>query len=209
MLVFVSWSVQAATILVLGDSLSAGYGLDAGQGWVDLLAQRLEQRHPGYTVVNASISGETSAGGLARLNASLDHAHPALLLLELGANDGLRGLSLKAMRHNIDAIITRSEARGAKVILIGMRLPPNYGEQYTQAFQGIYTDLARQRHLPLVPFLLTDVALHPQLMQRDQLHPTAAAQSQLLDTVWHTLAPLLRRTRDTPRSLHHPSKPVA
>ena len=189
---FLSCSVHAATILVLGDSLSAGNGLEAGQGWVDLLAQRLQQRRPGYTVVNASISGDTSAGGLARLNASLDQAHPALLLLELGANDGLRGLSLKAMRDNLDAIITRAQARGAKVMLIGMRLPPNYGEQYTKAFQRTYTDLAAQRHVPLVPFLLEHVALDFQLMQSDQLHPTAAAQAQLLDTVWRTLRPLLR-----------------
>lgn len=187
-----SGSVQAAIILVLGDSLSAGYGLEAGQGWVDLLAQRLHPRHPAYTVVNASISGDTSAGGLARIDSALDRTHPALLLLELGANDGLRGLSLKAMRHNLDAIITRARAHGTKVVLIGMRLPPNYGEHYTKAFYRTYTDLAAQRHLPLVPFLLEHVALNFQLMQRDELHPAAAAQAQLLDNVWPTLAPLLR-----------------
>jgi len=189
-LLLVSGSVQAATILVLGDSLSAGYGLEAGQGWVDLLAQRLH--HPAYTVVNASISGDTSAGGLARIDAALDRTPPALLLLELGANDGLRGLSLKAMRHNLDAIITRAQARGTRVVLIGMRLPPNYGEHYTKAFYRTYTDLAAQRHLPLVPFLLEHVVLDFQLMQRDELHPAAAAQAQLLDNVWPTLAPLLR-----------------
>ncbi|MGA7181026.1 MAG: arylesterase [Thiobacillaceae bacterium] len=192
LLLFVSCSLHAATILVLGDSLSAGYGLEAGQGWVDLLAQRLQQSRPGYIVVNASISGDTSAGGLARLDASLDHVHPALLLLELGANDGLRGLSLKAMHNNLDAIITRAQARGITVVLIGMRLPPNYGEHYTQAFYRTYNDLAAQRHLPLVPFLLEHVALDPALLQPDQLHPTAAAQPQLLDSVWRTLAPLLR-----------------
>jgi len=192
LLLFVGSPVHAAGILVLGDSLSAGYGLDAGQGWVDLLARRLEQRKLPYTVVNASISGDTSADGLARIGASLAQAHPTLLLLELGANDGLRGLSLNALRHNLDAIVSRAQAQGARVVLIGMRLPPNYGKGYTDAFHRIYTDLAAQRHLPLVPFLLEGVALEPGSMQPDQLHPTAAAQAKLLDTVWRSLTPLLR-----------------
>jgi acyl-CoA thioesterase-1 len=191
-LLLASGPLQAATILVLGDSLSAGYGLEAGQGWVDLLAQRLHRRHPGYSVVNASISGDTSAGGLARIDAALDRTRPALLLLELGANDGLRGLSLTAMRHNLDAIIGRVQARKTRVVLIGMRLPPNYGEPYTKAFYRTYTDLAKKHHVPLVPFLLDHVALDFDLMQRDQLHPTAAAQAQMLDNVWPTLTPLLR-----------------
>jgi acyl-CoA thioesterase-1 len=191
LLLFVSAPLHAATLLVLGDSLSAGYGLEPGQGWVDLLAQRLRQDRPAYSVVNASISGETSAGGLARLDASLNQARPTLLLLELGANDGLRGLSLKALRHNLDQIVTRAQKHGARVVLIGMRLPPNYGKQYTEAFHQTYVDLAARRHLPLVPFLLEGVALDPGLMQADQMHPTAKAQPALLDTVWHTLAPLL------------------
>ncbi len=178
---------------MLGDSLSAGYGLNPGQGWVDLLAQRLHARHLPYTVINSSISGETSAGGLARLDATLKQTHPALLLLELGANDGLRGLSLKDLRHNLDAIITRAQARGIRVVLIGMRLPPNYGGPYADAFHRIYTDIAARRHVALVPFLLTDVALDRNLLQADQLHPNAAAQPRLLDTVWPVLAPLLRR----------------
>lgn len=178
---------------MLGDSLSAGYGLDPGKGWVDLLQQRVSARKLPYTVVNASISGETSAGGLARLNALLDQTHPTLLLLELGANDGLRGLSLKALRQNLDAIVRRAQARRIRVVLIGMRLPPNYGETYTTAFHRIYTDIAARRHVPLVPFLLAGVALDRRLMQADQFHPTAAAQPRMLDTVWATLAPLLRR----------------
>jgi acyl-CoA thioesterase-1 len=191
-LLLVSCSVNAAVILVLGDSLSAGYGLEAGQGWVDLLAQRLHQRNLPYTVVNASISGDTTADGLARLGPSLNRAHPALLLLELGANDGLRGLSIEAMRRNLDSIVSRAQAHGATVVLIGMRLPPNYGKHYTEAFHETYVELAARRHLRLVPFLLEGVALDPGLMQSDQLHPTAAAQPQLLDTVWRGLAPLLR-----------------
>ena len=178
---------------MLGDSLSAGYGLDPGQGWVDLLAQRLHARRLPYTVVNASISGETSAGGLARLDAALDEAHPALLLLELGINDGLRGLSLQDLRRNLEAIVRRAQARHIRVVLIGMRLPPNYGPRYGDAFQRVYADLAARLRLPLVPFLLAKVALDRSLMQADQLHPTAAAQPQILDTVWPTLAPLLRR----------------
>lgn len=191
MLLFVACSAHAATILVLGDSLSAGYGLESGQVWVDLLAKRLQHHQPRYTVVNASISGETSAGGLARVDADLERAHPAIVLLELGANDGLRGLSLDAMRRNLDEIVTRAQKRGAKVVLIGMRLPPNYGAHYTEAFHHIYIELAAKRHLPLVPFLLADVALDPRLMQPDQLHPTAVAQPKLLATVWRVLAPLL------------------
>lgn len=193
LLLCLSFSAHAATILVFGDSLSAGYGLDSGQGWVDLLAQRLHARKLPYTVVNASISGETSAGGLARLDAALNRTHPALLLLELGANDGLRGLSLKALRRNLETIITRARARHIRVVLIGMRLPPNYGGSYADAFHRIYLDIATRRHVPLVPFLLAGVALDRKLMQPDQLHPNAAAQPRLLDTVWAVLAPLLKQ----------------
>ena len=176
---------------MLGDSLSAGYGLDPGQGWVDLLAQRLHARRLPYTVVNASISGETSAGGLARLDAALDEAHPALLLLELGINDGLRGLSLQDLRRNLEAIVRRAQARHIRVVLIGMRLPPNYGATYTEAFAAIYPKLARERDAALVPFLLDGVATDPALMQPDHIHPRAEAQARLLDTVWPALVPLL------------------
>lgn len=192
LLLLVSCSAHAATILVFGDSLSAGYGLDPGQGWVALLAQRLHERKLPYTVVNASISGDTSAGGLARLDATLNRTHPALLVLELGANDGLRGLSLKALRRNLETIITRAQARHIHVVLIGMRLPPNYGGPYADAFHRIYLQIAAQRHVPLVPFLMAGVALDRNLMQPDQLHPNAAAQPMLLDNVWRVLAPLLR-----------------
>ncbi len=182
---------QAATLLVLGDSLSAGYGLAPGEGWVALLERRLAERRPPVQVVNASISGDTTAGGLARLDGALARARPDWVLVELGANDGLRGLPLSAMRRNLEAIVAQARAHGARVLLIGMRLPPNYGPRYTDAFQRVYRDLAASRHLPLVPFLMDGVALDPALMQADGLHPAAAAQPRLLDNVWHVLAPLL------------------
>ncbi|MEW6647277.1 MAG: arylesterase [Pseudomonadota bacterium] len=192
LLFIVACHAQAGTVLVLGDSLSAGYGLTAGEGWVALLQQRLEQRGLEHTVVNASISGDTTAGGLARLDAVLDQHRPDWLLLELGANDGLRGLSLTAMRDNLDAMVMRARARGIKVVLIGMQIPPNYGRVYTERFAAIYGELAARHRLSFVPFLMERVALDPALIQADQLHPNAAAQPLLLDTVWPVLEPLLR-----------------
>ncbi len=185
-------TAHAATILVLGDSLSAGYGLaDVNHGWVALLQQRLQQDKLPYKVVNASISGETTAGGLARLDASLDQQHPSVLLLELGANDGLRGLSLEAMKNNLKTIVKRARARGTKVVLIGMLLPPNLGVAYNDRFADVFHQLAKELRLPFVPFLLDGVALDPRLMQFDQLHPNEAAQRRLLDNVWPVLVPLL------------------
>lgn len=181
----------AGTILVLGDSLSAGYGLAPGQGWVDLLERRLQERNPSCKVVNASISGDTSAGGLARVGAALAQHRPDILLLELGANDGLRGLSLAAMKRNLTGIIEQAKAAGAKVLLIGMQMPPNYGPRYTERFHNIYGELAREQQLPRVPFLMEKVALDPSQMQPDNFHPNARAQPQLLETVWPLLQPLL------------------
>ncbi len=192
MLSFAS-AASAGTILVYGDSLSAGHGLaDVAQGWVHLLQQRLQRQRLPYTVVNDSISGETSAGGLERLDGALDRYHPNIMVLELGANDGLRGLSLDVMKHNLGTMVMRAKARRIKVVLVGMFLPPNYGEAYTKRFHDIYLELARDERLSLVPFLLQGVALDPQLMQEDGLHPNAAAQPKLLDTVWPVLEPLLR-----------------
>lgn len=179
-------------MLVLGDSLSAGYGLEPGQGWVALLQQRLEEQGLPHRVVNVSISGDTTAGGLARLDAVLDQHRADWLLLELGANDGLRGLSLMAMHDNLDAMVRRARARGSEVVLIGMRIPPNYGRVYTERFAAIYRELAARHRLPFVPFLMERVALDPTLLQADQLHPNAAAQPLLLETVWPVLKPLLR-----------------
>jgi acyl-CoA thioesterase-1 len=181
------------TILVLGDSLSAGYGVAAGEGWVDLLAQRLAQQDYPYPVVNASISGDTSAGGLSRIDAALAQHHPAILILELGANDGLRGLSLKSLKDNLNSIIIRAKGAGARVLLLGMAMPPNYGPRYTERFSAIYGELALEQQLPKPPFLLERVALDPALMQPDNLHPNAGGQPLLLETVWPSLLPLLEK----------------
>lgn len=179
------------TLLVLGDSLSAAYGIPTEAGWVALLQQRLHRTHPDMGVVNASISGETTLGGLTRLPALLAAHHPHILLLELGANDGLRGLPLTEMRDHLTQIITLAQQQGATVLLIGIQIPANYGRRYTQAFSQIYTDLAQQWQLPLLPFLLEGVADRPEWMQSDQLHPTAAAQPHILDRVWEVLQPLI------------------
>jgi acyl-CoA thioesterase I len=183
-----------SAILVFGDSISAGYGLPRiDRGWVALLQAKLKTEGYGDEVVNASVSGETTAGGLARLPRALELHHPAVVVLELGGNDGLRALPIEQMRANLARMIDLAKNAGAKVLLLGMRIPPNYGPQYTAQFGAVYTDLAREQHVPLVPFLLNDVALHPDLMQADGVHPVEAAQPLLLATVWPALAPLLKR----------------
>jgi acyl-CoA thioesterase-1 len=182
---------RAPVILVFGDSLSAGYGVPVGFGWVSLLARKIAHSGYDYNVVNASVSGETTAGGLARLPRALDLHHPDVLILELGANDGLRGLPVARARSNLDQMITLAQARGERVLLLGMRMPPNYGPRYTEAFHMMYLDLARQHHVALVPFLMDKVALHPELIQADGLHPNERGQPLLLQTVWPQLAPLL------------------
>lgn len=184
-------TVQAGTVLVLGDSLSAGYGLAPGQGWVALLEQRLQQHEPPYRVVNASISGDTSAGGLARIDQQLEAQRPAVLILALGANDGLRGLPLEALAQNLNTIVMRAKAAGLKVLLVGMQMPPNYGRRYTERFAQVYREVAQAQQVALLPFLLEGVALDPGLMQRDNLHPNAKAQARLLENVWAALEPLL------------------
>lgn len=179
------------TLLVLGDSLSAAYGLPAQNGWVSLLEARLAQRKPAWRVVNASISGETSQGGAYRIGKLLAEHKPALVIVELGANDGLRGLPLETTRASLDAILAACRKSNARAVLVGMRLPPNYGTEYTRKFRELYPDLARQRHAVLAPFLLEGIADDRTLFQADGLHPTAAAQPRLLENVWQTLAPLL------------------
>jgi acyl-CoA thioesterase-1 len=181
------------TILVLGDSLSAAYGIRPEQGWVTLLTQRLKAQGYGYEVVNASVSGETSSGGLQRLPRALEIHHPGMVILELGANDGLRGLPLSVTRENLTKMVQLSQAAGARVLLVGIRIPPNYGPRYANEFAGIYPALAKQLHLPLVPFLLDKVALDPALMQEDGLHPKASGEPQVLETVWQQLEPLLKK----------------
>lgn len=185
--------VAAPAILVLGDSLSAAYGIRVEQGWVALLQARLRAKGYGYRVVNASSSGETTGGALARLPRALATHQPAIVIVELGGNDGLRGLPVADIRRNFEAIIRTSQQAGARILLVGMKIPPNYGPAYTRDFQALYGDLARQYRLPSVPFLLEDVAPDENLFQDDGIHPTAAAQVRLLDEVWPHLEPLLRR----------------
>jgi len=181
------------TLLVLGDSLSAEYGLAHGSGWVAKLQTRLSTQHAGYTVVNASISGDTTSDGRGRLPALLQRLHPAVVLIELGANDALRGIPLNVTADNLRFLIDQSQAQGAHVVLIGMQIPPNYGPDYTQKFRDLYPQLAHEKHLALVPFLLEGLATQPELFQADQLHPTEAAQGRLLDNVYPALEPLLKK----------------
>jgi acyl-CoA thioesterase-1 len=182
----------APSILVVGDSLSAGYGIELRDGWVTLLQQRLSKQGYPHAVVNASISGDTTAGGRARLPAALKRHRPQIVILELGGNDGLRGLSLRETRANLDAMIKAAQSAGARVLLVGLHLPPNYGPEFTAKFHAIYRDLASTNNAALAPFLLEGVALAPGLMQPDGIHPRAAAQPRLLDNVWPYLEPLLR-----------------
>ncbi len=175
----------------MGDSLSAAYGIPAKQGWVTLLEQRLAQSHPDYEVVNASISGETTHGGITRLPAALDQYQPQLVILELGANDGLRGAPLNVIERNLNQLVSQSKAAGASVLLLEMRIPPNYGPRYSEGFTAIFNRVAEQQGVPLVPFFMASVVLQPELMQADGLHPTAKAQPALLDQVWPALQDLL------------------
>ncbi|MGD2075562.1 MAG: arylesterase [Gammaproteobacteria bacterium] len=185
----------AGTILVVGDSLSASYGLAVGQGWVSLLQQRLDARHAGWTVVNASISGDTTAGARARLPQALERHQPEVVILALGGNDGLRGLSLGQMQDNLGAMIESAREQGARVLLVGVQLPPNYGPQYTERFENVYRDLARQRGVRLMPSLVDGVGTRPELMQGDGIHPNASAQPLMMERVWEHLQPLLGAAR--------------
>ena len=190
----VSAKAETPVILVFGDSISAGYGLArVEQGWVALLRTRLRTQGYGYQVVNASVSGETTAGGLARLPRALMLHQPKIVILELGGNDGLRALPITQMRANLGRMVDLAAAAGAKVLLLGMRIPPNYGPQYTEQFHSCYSDLARDKKLPAVSFLLNDIALDPKLMQADEIHPNELGQPKLLANVWPALKPLLRR----------------
>lgn len=182
---------EQATVLILGDSLSANHGLDSDQGWVNLLERRLQQHRPGYRVVNASISGDTTQGALNRLPRALAHNQPQIVIIELGGNDGLRGVTLNVIQANLLQLVELSQRSGARVLLLGMQLPPNYGAVYTQRFHAIYTTVAKQSGAALVPFLLEGVAQERSLMQADGIHPTAQAQARLLETVWTPLQALL------------------
>jgi acyl-CoA thioesterase-1 len=180
------------SILVFGDSLSAAYGIAQARGWVALLSERLKRERPDYIVVNASISGDTSSGGASRIEKSLQQHKPAVLVVELGANDGLRGLPIAQMKQNLGRIIEQGQNAGAHVLLLGMKLPPNYGPEYTQAFESAYAELATRYRVALVPFLLEDFATKPDLFQPDRIHPTEAAQPLMQERVWKALGPLLK-----------------
>lgn len=179
------------SILVYGDSLSAAYGIAQARGWVALLGERLKRERPDYSVVNASISGETTAGGRARLQSALERHKPSIVVLELGANDGLRGLPLKQMQENLAAMIRQAQGAGARVLMIGMKMPPNYGPDYTREFEAAFASAARRHQAALVPFLLEDFAEKPELFQPDRIHPNEAAQPLMLDRVWKELRRLL------------------
>jgi acyl-CoA thioesterase-1 len=183
-------AAERRSVLVFGDSISAGYGMRVSESWPSLLQTRLGDA---FTVVNASVSGETTAGGLTRLPAALREHHPAIVILELGANDGLRGLPLPAAEKNLARMIELSQAAGAKVLLVSMQLPPNLGEAYTGKFRALFTTLATRYHLPVPPFLLEGVADNRELFQADQIHPVASAQPQLVDNVYPALLQLARR----------------
>ncbi len=184
-------NAAAGTVLIVGDSISAAFGLDTRQGWVALLEKRLVDQGFSARVVNASVSGDTSAGGQARLPALLAEHKPEVVVLKLGGNDGLRGQPPQQLQQNLASMIDSSRTAGAKVLLLGMQLPPNYGVRYTQAFAKVYDQLATEKQVALVPFFLDGVGGHPELMQADGLHPAAAAQDKLLENVWPTLKPLL------------------
>ena len=191
------WSAPALsapprTVLIMGDSLSAGYGLAANQGWVDLMARNMKTSHPGWRVVNASVSGETTAGGVARMPATLAREQPAVVVIELGANDGLRGLPLPNARANLDAMVRAAQAAHAKVLVIGMRLPPNYGPSYTREFEANFADVSRKNRAAYLPFLLAPIAGDRTAFQDDNLHPVAGVQPKLRDYVWPALKPLLQ-----------------
>ena len=181
----------AGTLLVLGDSISAAFGLDTRQGWVSLLEQRLAAEGFDYQVVNASVSGDTSAGGLARLPTLLAEHQPQLVIVELGGNDGLRGQPPAQLQQNLAAIIQSARESGARVLLLGMQLPPNYGARYNALFSQVYADVAGAAQVPLLGFFLDGVGGVPALMQGDGIHPNAAAQPRLLDNLWPQLKPLL------------------
>jgi len=187
----VAHAQSTRVILVLGDSISAGYGLPAGNGWVALLERRLAEEHRAYTVINASISGDTTAGGRARLEPLLTRHRPAITIIELGGNDGLRGGSIDAMRQNLEAMTVAAQKAGSQVLLVGMRMPPNYGAAYVQRFDASFAEVAKANKAALVPFFFEGFGEDDAMFQGDRIHPVAAAQPKLLDNVWRDLKPLL------------------
>jgi acyl-CoA thioesterase-1 len=187
-----SMTATAKSIVVLGDSISAGYGIEVSQGWVALLQKKLDEKGIGYIVHNESISGDTTAGGLARIDRALASHKPDIVIIELGANDGLRGLPPKLIKSNLAEIAQRTQKAGAKVLLLAMKIPPSYGKRYTDLFQNIYPQLARELGVPYVPFIMEEMALDKDMMQVDRVHPNAKGQPFIADKVWPQLLPLLK-----------------
>jgi acyl-CoA thioesterase-1 len=183
---------EEKTVLVFGDSLSASYGIKEEQGWVTLLSEKLRQAQSPYSVINASVSGETSSGGLSRLPAVLAEIQPSVVILELGGNDGLRGLPLTTLQVNLEEMVSLSQQAGAEVLLAGIQIPPNYGPRYTEPFYALFGEIADTEELPFVPFLIDGIPQQPELMQNDGIHPRAEAQHMILDNVWPVLAPMLQ-----------------
>ncbi len=187
------WADSDRVILILGDSLSAAYGMELGESWPSVLQHRLTEDGHAYRVFNSSIVGDTTEGGLSRLPRLLAEQRPAIVIIELGGNDGLRGLPLEVTRNNLQSMIDQSQATGASIVLAGMRLPPNYGQTYTARFSAMFLSLAADTKVSFIPFLLEGIALEPSLMQLDGIHPTAQAQPLLLHNVWQALEPLLQQ----------------
>jgi acyl-CoA thioesterase I len=186
-------AAAAATILVFGDSLSAAYGIGAREGWPTLLEERLRQKGLDYTVANASISGETSSGGATRIADAVQRTRPSIVIVELGSNDGLRGLPVSQMKANLTRIVRTAQSAGSKVLVVGSRMPPNYGPRYTREFAQAFAEVAKEQNAALVPFMLEGIAATRDYFQSDNLHPTAVAQPIILDTIWKGLEPLLDR----------------
>ena len=191
MLVLTPSLMAGPNLLVVGDSLSAGYGVSTDRRWVSLLAEHLQARCPDVAVINASVSGDTSSGGLSRLPSLLQQHRPGIVIIELGGNDGLRGINTRSMRANLLRMVETAQSTGARVLLLGVRLPANYGSDFVSAFHQVYYDVAETSSVPLVPFFLEGVALDPQLMQADGIHPNDQAQPILMENVWQALEPLL------------------
>ncbi|MFT4714205.1 MAG: acyl-CoA thioesterase-1 [Candidatus Azotimanducaceae bacterium] len=185
-------SKDAGVILVFGDSISAAYGMDQELGWVHLLSERFKKDKTPYRLVNASVSGETTGGGLVRLPKTLDIHQPDIVIIELGGNDGLRGYPISKIQDNLLELTRTAKAAGARVLLVGMVLPPNYGQRYTQAFEKLFTEIALNQQVPVLPFLLDGVSTSRNLLQRDGIHPTAEAQPLLVNEIWPLLEPLLK-----------------
>lgn len=190
---FASATGHAATLLVLGDSLSAAYGIGPKEGWVTLLEERLKQKRFDYSVVNASISGETTSGGATRIDEALERTRPAVVIVALGGNDGLRGLPVGQMTANLSRIIAAAINRGARVLLVGIRMPPNYGARYARGFEAAFVEVTGRHRVPLVPHILEGIGDRRELMQEDNIHPTATAQPRILENIWPTLEPLLKK----------------